>query len=126
MPAVRLFRFAILSPFDAIRRSGSVPSSPNRPEISSRAFRKSFRNPYKFPTEPPPPAARRSRLALLGAVLCGVGAVGAFVTGLLISGGVLHAGYGVAAFASSVKGLPAVSAGMVPGLLLLILGALLL
>src|ERR1035437_4225446 len=54
MPAVRLFRFTILSPFDAIRRSGSVPSSPNRPETSSRAFRKSFRNPYKFPTDFPP------------------------------------------------------------------------
>ena len=76
------------------------------------------------PQAPPAPATWRSRLALLGVVLCGVGAVAAFVTGLLISSGVLHAGYGVAAFAW--LGLPAVSTGMLPGLLLLALGALLL
>jgi energy-coupling factor transport system substrate-specific component len=73
-------------------------------------------------------APKRSKLALIGTLLCIGGAVLAFSTGLIISGEALGAGYGTAAFAAAAeaKGSFAVSAGMGPGLLVLLIGLLLL
>lgn len=79
--------------------------------------------------QPQPAAASRSprsKLAYIGAVICIIGTVAAFLTGLYISGQALHAGYGSAAFASGSAGSFAVGVGMLPALLLLLLGAALL
>lgn len=66
------------------------------------------------------------KTARLGAVLCIAGGFIAFFTGLMISGEALGAGYGVSAFASGSEGTIAVAGGMAPGLLLILLGAILL
>ena len=71
------------------------------------------------------PALRR-RVAMVGAVLCIAGAGLAFFSGLWISGEALHAGYGAAGFAGTAKGALAVTVGMLPGLLMLLVGAALL
>lgn len=72
------------------------------------------------------PPVRRSKLAVVGALLLTVGACVAFFTGLFISAEALSAGYGAAGFASQAKGSMAVAGGMAPGLILLFIGALLL
>ena len=50
----------------------------------------------------------------------------AFFSGLFISAEALQVGYGAAGFASQAKGTLAVTAGMSPGLLLILIGAFLL
>lgn len=72
------------------------------------------------------PAGRRGKTAYVGAIICMIGAAAAFLTGLYISGQALQAGYGSAAFASGSAGSFAVGVGMLPGLLLLLIGAALL
>jgi len=72
------------------------------------------------------PSKPSSKLSYIGALLCIIGAVTAFLSGLLISGQALHAGYGTVAFASGSAGTFAVGVGMLPGLLLLFVGAALL
>jgi len=74
--------------------------------------------------EKPVPFVRET--AKLGATLCFAGAFIAFFTGLIISCEALGVGYGVSAFASVTKGTVAVAGGMAPGLLLILLGAILL
>lgn len=74
--------------------------------------------------ERPAPSVRK--MARVGAILCIVGGFVAFFTGLIISCEALGAGYGVSAFASATKGTAAVAGGMAPGLLLILLGAILL
>ena len=64
--------------------------------------------------------------ARIGAILCVAGSLIAFFTGLIISIGALDVGLGVSAFASEIKGTMAVAGGMAPGLLLILLGAILL
>ena len=66
------------------------------------------------------------RTQKVGAILCIIGAFLAFVPGMIISCESLGAGYGTAAFASDAKGTIAVAGGMAPGLLLILLGAILL
>jgi len=90
-----------------------------------------FQQDFADPGMQPQPAAndragRRGKIAYLGAVICMIGVVAAFVTGLYISGQALQAGYGGAAFASGSAGSFAVAVGMLPGLLLLLIGAALL
>lgn len=75
-------------------------------------------------TEKTTPFVRQT--ARLGAILCVAGAFIAFFTGLIISCEALGVGYGVTAFASVTKGTTAVAGGMAPGLLLILLGAILL
>lgn len=70
------------------------------------------------------PLARKT--ARIGAILCIAGAFLAFIPGIIISCDALGAGYGAAAFASDAKGTMAVAGGMAPGLLLILLGAILL
>lgn len=72
------------------------------------------------------PGKVRGRLAFIGAILVVAGAFVAFFSGLMISAEALDVGYGAAAFASEVKGSTAVAAGMSPGLILLLIGAILL
>jgi energy-coupling factor transport system substrate-specific component len=74
--------------------------------------------------EGPMPFARKT--ARLGAILCVAGAFIAFFAGLIISCEALGVGYGVTAFASGTKGTMAVAGGMAPGLLIILLGAILL
>ena len=70
------------------------------------------------------PSSGRIRL---GVVFCVAGAAVAFFSGLLISGEMLGAGYGAAGFVpEATRGTMAVGAGMVPGLLLLLVGLILL
>ncbi len=66
------------------------------------------------------------KAARIGAILCIAGAFIAFIAGTMISCKSLGAGYGTAAFASDAKGTMAVAGGMAPGLLLILLGAILL
>ena len=66
------------------------------------------------------------RTARLGAALCVLGVLAAFAAGVVISGEVLGVQYGAAGFVSAAKGSWAVAGGMLPGLLLLCLGAALL
>ena len=72
-------------------------------------------------------AAGRGKLARFGALACILGAFLAFGTGMVISGEVLGAGYGAAAFGSGdLAGMTSVALGMIPGLALILLGAVLL
>jgi energy-coupling factor transport system substrate-specific component len=66
------------------------------------------------------------KTAMIGAILCVAGAFIAFFSGLIISCEALGVGYGVSAFASETKGTMAVAGGMTPGLLIILLGAILL
>jgi energy-coupling factor transport system substrate-specific component len=74
--------------------------------------------------EEPGPFGRKA--ARVGGILCIAGAFIAFSAGLIISCEALGVGYGVTAFASGTKGTMAVAGGMAPGLLLILLGAILL
>lgn len=76
--------------------------------------------------DPESPAPVFRKTARVGAILCVIGTFVAFLTGLMISCEALGVGYGVAAFASETKGTMAVAGGMVPGLLLILLGSMLL
>ena len=66
------------------------------------------------------------RMPKIGAILCLSGAAIGFFSGLIISAEILDVGYGAAAFASQMKGTMAVVGGMVPGLLIMIVGLILL
>lgn len=83
-----------------------------------------------FGIQPQPSAVgsggRRGKSAYVGAVICIIGVTIAFFTGLYISGQTLQTGYGSAAFTGGSAGSFAVAAGMLPGLLLLLIGAALL
>lgn len=65
-----------------------------------------------------------SRLALIGALICIAGAVIAFFAGLFISAEALQVGYGAAGFASEAKGSLSVAVGMLPGLILIVIGSI--
>lgn len=73
-----------------------------------------------------PSARPRGKLAFIGGLLVVVGAFAAFFSGLIISAEALDVGYGAAAFVSEAKGTNAVAAGMAPGLIILLIGAILL
>jgi energy-coupling factor transport system substrate-specific component len=64
--------------------------------------------------------------ARIGAILCMGGSLIAFVVGLTVSAEALGSGYGAGAFEGGAKGTLAVAGGMAPGLLLILLGAILL
>jgi energy-coupling factor transport system substrate-specific component len=65
-------------------------------------------------------------VATLAAAILIVGAFVAFFSGLLVSGEVLHAGYGKAEFRSPLAGSFAVAGSMLPGLLMILIAAALL
>ena len=87
-----------------------------------------------FPTDaaqtpgaaPPVKTTTKDALRLIGAFVLVAGAIVAFFSGLFISAEALDVGYGAAAFASKATGSTAVAAGMAPGLLLILVGAILL